>query len=163
MSGVTAHLQILLVFVPPNVTVGSGGAASGRVQRTPVSVFLPALLSFDDKARADDSKPFLFPKRGRQRAFEQTRVHGPPQPSGPPVAKGTATVLVGMEIAHPPPNSSPSTTSVELNSLTGRLSKREGWRKKEKKTDKMREGLSYGGRKRGGGDGRVLLLFLLLS
>lgn len=64
MSGVTAHLQILLVFVPPNVTVGSGGAASGRVQRTPVSVFLPALLSFDDKARADDSKPFLFPKRG---------------------------------------------------------------------------------------------------
>lgn len=81
VRGVTVHLKILLLFVPPNVTVGSGGAANQRVQHTPVSVFLPALPSFDDKGRVDDSKPFLFPKSGRQQAFQQTRVHRPPQPA----------------------------------------------------------------------------------
>lgn len=65
MSGVTGSLKILLLFVPPNVTVGSEGAASQRVQHTPVSVFLPELLSDDSKLffslRADDSKLFTDP------------------------------------------------------------------------------------------------------
>lgn len=46
---VTVNLKILLLFVPLNVTVGSRGAANQRVQHTPVTDFLLALLSFDDE------------------------------------------------------------------------------------------------------------------
>lgn len=58
----TVNLKTFFRFLsPPNVTVVSGGAASQRVQHTPVSVFLPALLSPDDKGRVDDSEPFPIP------------------------------------------------------------------------------------------------------
>ena len=89
----TVNVEMISLSVAPNVTVGSGGAA--RVQHTPVSVFLPALLSFHDKrSHEKTAEASLFSSEDSilsADACSQTLV-----------PKGKATVLVAMEIARPP-------------------------------------------------------------
>ena len=157
---VTVNLKILLLFVPRNVTDGSGGAASQRVQRTPVSVFLPVRLSFDDKRRAGDSKPLLFPESRRQRAFQRARVGGPTQPARHPVAKGTAAVSAATEIVAHRSNSLPVHNLCRVKLLDRKIKREEGIERKEEAIQNEEKGMSYDGRRRGGGGGerRVLLL-----
>lgn len=105
VRGVTVNLKILSLFVPPNVTAGTGGAASRRVQRTPVSVFLPALLPFDDRGRADDSESFTIPEERATASLAaddcSKTPSRPPPTTTTKVSKGTATVPVAIEGAHP--------------------------------------------------------------
>lgn len=89
-------IKILSLFVLTNVTFGSEEAENQGVQHTPVSAFLPALLSFNDNKKASDGEPFVIPKRTRQPAFQQMHVRRPLQPVQPPLVEGTRTVLVTL-------------------------------------------------------------------
>ena len=87
--------------------------------------------SFDDKGRADDSRPPLFPESRRQRAFRRTRVRGPTQPARHPVAKGTAAVSAATEIVGERSNSLPVRNLCWVKLLDRKIKREEGIERKE--------------------------------